>query len=201
MRTTNLKNLLAVSILLLTTVFTTFPALADVYITAALVGETNKVAIKPDSTSEPNQVRAFAFDVRPDKNANTTEVTDTNECMKDTAPEYSEWDSWGRPECWCYRKQCRGDINGTTFLGKPITLADLSFFKMPFGVPDTYLATIPNGICADLNHAAFLGKRITLADLNIFKAYFNLPDANVPCCNNDGDCVLTIDDHYNYWTN
>jgi hypothetical protein len=121
-------------------------------------------------------------------------------CLKYTAPEYAAWEFWGKPDCWCYRKQCRGDVNGSSFLGKPVSLADLSNFRMPFGVTDTYLRTIPNGICADLNHAAFLGKRITLADLNIFKAYFNLPDANVPCCDIDGDCVLTIDDNYNYWT-
>jgi len=124
-----------------------------------------------------------------------------DECMKDTAPEYAAWVSWNSPDCWCYRKQCHGDTNGALFLGKPVTTVDLSIFKLLFGKTDSELALIPNGICADLNHASFLNKRITTADLNIFKAYFNLPDADVPCCDIDGDCVLTIDDNYNYWTN
>ncbi|MHC4641403.1 MAG: hypothetical protein ACYS32_07140, partial [Planctomycetota bacterium] len=87
------------------------------------------------------------------------------------------------------------------FLGKPVSLADLTTFKLAFNQIDTVVAGITDGICADLNHAAFLGKRVTLADLNTFKAYFNLPLASVPCCDADQDCVLDSGDIYNFWTN
>jgi hypothetical protein len=124
-----------------------------------------------------------------------------SECLKDTSAEYTAWDSWGKPDCWCYKKQCKGDINGALFLGKPVTLADLNTFKLAFNLTDVDLVNVTDGICADLNHAAFLGKRVTLADLNTFKAYFNLADASVPCCDADEDCVLDAGDKYNFWTN
>jgi hypothetical protein len=104
------------------------------------------------------------------------------ECLMNTAPEYVVWEAWGKPDCWCYRKQCNGDINGTSFLGKPVTTADLNTFKAAFNVTDTVLATVTDGICADLNHGSFLGKRVTTADLNTFKQYFNVADSLVPEC-------------------
>jgi hypothetical protein len=123
-------------------------------------------------------------------------------CIKETATERADWDSWGQPPCWCYQKQCSGDINGALFLGKPVTLADLNMFKAAFNLNNTDLAQVPDGICSDLNHAAFLGKRVTLADLNIFKLYFNAANADVPCCDDNQDCVIeATDSTYNFWTN
>jgi hypothetical protein len=122
-------------------------------------------------------------------------------CLKDTHFGFNAWMNWDMPECWCYRKQCRGDINGSSFLGKPVSLADLTTFKLAFGQIDAVLATVTDGICADLNHSAFLGKRVTLSDLNTFKTYFGIAEASVPCCDADQDCVLDAGDIYNYWTN
>lgn len=191
MRATNLKSWLAVSILLLTMVCTTVPAWADVNITAAQVGDTNEVIISFDSRSEANLVRTYALDARPDNKANISEVTDTNECMMDTHPDYGDWVDWGRPPCWCYAKQCRGDTNGSLFLGKPITGADLIIFKCAFNRSDDDLRLwCPSGICADLNHTAFLGKRVTGADLIIFKTYFGLLEFQIPGCDPT---------HISYW--
>jgi hypothetical protein len=122
------------------------------------------------------------------------------DCLKETAPEYPTWDNWGKPDCWCYCRQCHGDIDCLNFLGKSVTLADLNLLKAAFNRTNAELALIPNGICADLDHDGFLGKRVTLADLNIFKTYFNLPGEDVPCCDNDQDCELEPDDKYNFWT-
>ena len=122
------------------------------------------------------------------------------DCLKETAPEYDDWVDWGRPDCWCYKKQCRGDINGTTFLGKPVTLADLNIFKAAFNQPDEVLRQNPELICADLNHESFLGKRATLADLAVFKVLFGVLDASIPCCDLNQDCVLGSEDKYNFWT-
>jgi len=104
------------------------------------------------------------------------------DCLPFSAPEYSDWVAWGKPECWCFCKQCYGDINGSSFFGKPVTLSDLIIFKSAFNISDAELALVENGICADLNHASFFGKRVTLSDLNTFKLYFNLPEADVPIC-------------------
>lgn len=116
----------------------------------------------------------------------------TPECVKDTAPFHADWVAWGMPDCWCFQKQCNGDINGSSFIGKPVTTADLNTFKLAFNVTDAVLAGVANGICADLNHAAFIGKRVTTVDLNTFKTYFNIAEASVPVCSAT---------NYNFWTN
>ncbi|MHC4642535.1 MAG: DUF7901 domain-containing protein [Planctomycetota bacterium] len=118
------------------------------------------------------------------------------DCLNRHAVGYNDWLAWGSPDCWCYQKQCRGDINGKLFLGKPVTLADLNTFKLAFNQPDPNVMAITDGICADLNHRPFLGKRVTLADLTIFKTYFNVIDALVPKC----DLVPIYSGPYNYWT-
>ena len=111
--------------------------------------------------------------------------------MKETAPEYSVWQDWGEPNCWCYARQCRGDTNGSSFFGKPVTISDLEVCKCAFNKSDAdLLRDCPNGICCDLNHASFFGKRVTLSDLNTFKLYFNLPEASVPECDKT---------NYNFW--
>ena len=51
------------------------PAWARVDISAAQVGDTNEVIISYDATGEANLVRAFAFDIQLDNDANILEVT------------------------------------------------------------------------------------------------------------------------------
>ena len=123
----------------------------------------------------------------------TTEINFTPcecQCLKYSAPFYNDWVAWGKPVCWCHERQCRGDVDGKSFLGKPVVIADLNIFKAAFNKTNEVLKMVPNGICADLNHAAFLGKRVTLADLNEFKKYFNLPLSQVPSC----DLI-----NFNFW--
>ncbi|MFA5238506.1 MAG: hypothetical protein WC476_02185 [Phycisphaerae bacterium] len=114
------------------------------------------------------------------------------ECLAAIDPSYADWVAWSKPNCWCYRKQCRGDINGTLFLGKPVTQADNNILKAAYNLTDAQLALVVNGICADLNHQSFLGKRVTQADNNILKLYYNVTDALVPEC---------PPDNINFWTN
>jgi hypothetical protein len=193
MRATNLKCLLAVSVLLLTIVCTTVPALADVYITAALFGETNMVAISPDSTSKPNLIRAFASDVRPYNNVNMTEVTDTNDCLSTSAPEYSDWVAWGKPNCWCYARQCRGNIKGFKYGPFWVAVYDLDLFKAAFNKTDAQLP--PGAVCADLNHVKHGPFRVQVLDLDIFKTYFDKIESLVPEC--DQPPIYT--GPYNFW--
>ena len=56
-------------------------------------------------------------------------------CLKCTAPEYSDWVAWGKPACWCYERQCRGDINGKkdgVAVKYYVSGADLSLFKTAY---------------------------------------------------------------------
>jgi len=114
------------------------------------------------------------------------------ECVKSTAPFYAAWVQFGKPNCWCYKKQCRGDVDGASQLGRPVSNNDLTKFKEAFNKTDAQLQAVVNGICADLDHAAQLGRRVSNNDLQTFKLYFNKADANVPICEMD---------NYNFWTN
>lgn len=119
------------------------------------------------------------------------------ECYKSTSVGYSTWTSLGKPNCWCFRRQCRGDGNGASALGKPVTAADLTNFQSGFNLTVAQLTGkvdaygVPS-ICGDYNHASALGKPVTAADLTIFQDYFNDALATVPECDS-----ATV----NFWTN
>ena len=118
-------------------------------------------------------------------------------CLSADANEYDDWVAWGKPDCWCYERQCRGDTNGEAFLGKWVSGIDLIKLTEAFNKTDAELREIEDGICADFNHDTFLGKRVTGVDLIILQAYFNESEPNVPPC--DESPVIT--GPYNFWTN
>ena len=113
--------------------------------------------------------------------------------------EYSDWVAWGRPKCWCYPRQCRGDVNGKK-LGVWVQSADLTCFKLAYGKTDAVLATVTcaggiPGVCADLNHSK-LGVRVQTVDLTLFKTYYGKLDNQVPLC----DQLPIYTGPYNFWT-
>jgi hypothetical protein len=118
------------------------------------------------------------------------------ECMSCSADEYTEWLNWDKPRCWCYQRQCRGDIDGLKILMKWVQGADLTRFRQAFLKSDADLALVPDGICADLDHKKILMKRVQGADLTIFRTYFLQPDPSVPLC----DQPPVITGPYNFWT-
>ena len=116
-------------------------------------------------------------------------------CLDVTATEYNAWVGapWNEPNCWCYSRQCRGDIDGKKILMKWVQNADLTKFRAAFLLTDAQLSAIPDGICADLDHKKILMKRVQNADLTIFREYFL--DAVVPEC----DQAPIITGPYNFW--
>jgi hypothetical protein len=152
-------------------------------------------------TMAQGKVYYWRIDERNDAGIITGDVWSfrVEECLKSTASEYADWVLWGRPSCWCYARQCRGDINGVK-TGQWVSLADFTAFKQAYLKTDAQLQLIPNGICADLNHTK-TGQRVSLADFTTFKLYYLKPDAQVPCCDLNGDCILTAADKYLFWTN
>jgi hypothetical protein len=133
-----------------------------------------------------------------------------SDCLKSTATEYAAWKIWRYPRCWCFKRQCRGDINGIKVGVNWVATADLACFKAAYLKNDAVVAAIIcsmgttgtiGGICADLNHAKVGLYRVGPVDLNIFKTYYTKGEAIVRCCDNDGDCVLQPTDKYNFWTN
>jgi hypothetical protein len=108
--------------------------------------------------------------------------------------EYSDWVAWGKPDCWCYKRQCRGDIDGILTGPFWVAIPDLNIFRNCFNVIDTLLP--PGCICADLDHIKTGPFRIAIPDLFIFRTYFNQFEALVPIC----DQPLIYTGPYNFWT-
>jgi hypothetical protein len=109
------------------------------------------------------------------------------------ASEYADWVKWGRPKCWCYPRQCRGDADGKK-IGFWVALSDLTLLRSAISKTDVQLAPVPNGICADFDHKK-VGFRVALSDLTILRAYISKVDAQVPTC----EKAPTITGPYNWW--
>ncbi|MHC4423153.1 MAG: PASTA domain-containing protein [Planctomycetota bacterium] len=110
----------------------------------------------------------------------------TADCMKASHPAYSRWVTKGKPACWCYRKNCRGDTNGTAEGPFWVDTADKSLMVSALG----QIILPPNGICCDLDRADIGPFAVGDADKTIFVQY--LGQIVVPDC--DGT-------HINYWNN
>ncbi len=123
------------------------------------------------------------------------------ECVNSAAPFYADWVAFGKPACWCYAANCKGDANGTregtSFAGyKKVYTQDLAILLAAFGVLEPPkgpgIATIPNGICADFSRTregtSFAGyKRVYTQDLAILLASFGVLEP--PKGPGIGDCT------------
>jgi hypothetical protein len=159
------------------------------------------------------------------ENGNTVDVSKTlvytpciaaqppTKCLKQTdMNEYNAWVKFTEPNCWCFKKQCRGDSDGVATFGARVASPDLNLLKRALNKTDACLATIAwsgvPGICADFDHKATFGARVASPDLTIMKKFLNQPEVNVPCCDYNApgtapDCNLRpVDDpneKYNFW--
>jgi hypothetical protein len=107
-------------------------------------------------------------------------------CMKSSHPDHATWVSLGSPECWCYARQCRGDVDGLILGPFWVSINDLAIFKACVNV-----LPMPAGCeCSDLDHQILGPFRVSINDLAIFKTYVN--QLTVPECDKT---------HINYWTN
>ncbi len=95
-------------------------------------------------------------------------------------PDYDQWVAAGKPECWCYPRQCHGDADGKTeSSGKPpvtywvgnndLTILGTSWNKNPGDLGY-------NG-CADFDHLTEGGGKVPIVrvgdnDLNILNTYW-----------------------------
>jgi hypothetical protein len=118
-------------------------------------------------------------------------------CMASGHPDYAEWQNVCEPNCWCYPRQCHGDMDCAQEYGTYwVLLNDLNDFKDCFGL--TGIGCGHECLCADFAHDTEYGTyRVLLNDLNIFKTYFG--STSVPCCDADQDCDPTNDSYFNCW--
>ena len=111
----------------------------------------------------PEEIAAYSKDL-------AFELWTPTECMKPTHPDYATWFGYGKPDCWCYKNQHAGDINGKSLYGYyPVSNEDLAIFVVAFMDP-------AGDICADLNHKALYGYYpVSNEDLTIFVPNFMNP--------------------------
>ena len=135
----------------------------------------------------------------------TTNLDDAGLCVAVTegvqdaispnAPFYNDWVAFGKPACWAYKYNCRGDADGKA-QGNPlfgyarvstddlnILLASWDVREAPKGpgIASVEVNGVP-GICADFNHAAqgnplFGYARVSTDDLNILLASWDVREA------------------------
>lgn len=129
------------------------------------------------------------------------------ECVKATAPIYAAWVAFGKPDCWCYARNCRGDADGksqgSAILGFSYVFSnDLNVVIAGWNVKEPPkgpgILSITNGICGDFARdqqgSAILGyARVFSNDLNILIANWNIKEA--PKGPGIADCSDT--GHYN----
>lgn len=128
------------------------------------------------------------------------------ECLKNTiGAEYTKWEYYDKPDCWCYKKNCSGDADGAKTFLKPVMISDLNIWKGAYNQSKTVVkALVVNGfpgICADFDRADTFLKPVMISDLNIWKDYYNDSDGTVPYCDSNADGVLESGDKFNFWTN
>ncbi len=90
------------------------------------------------------------------------------ECFPSTHPDYANWVTVGKPDCWCCPTQCNGDTNCDGVVDD----GDLLPIQPLIGVVYPDPSYNP---CFDLDH----NLRINLADLNIMNDWYNqIPPSN-----------------------
>ncbi len=118
-------------------------------------------------------------------------TANATECLASTDPGYTYWSTIaGKPDCWCYRRQCRGDATGTPQGPYWVGSFDFKIMKLTYGKME---AQIPaGGRCADFSHTNQGPYRCGSFDYTILKLYYNKMPPQVPEC---------PDTHINEWKN
>jgi hypothetical protein len=131
------------------------------------------------------------------------------DCVKSTAFFYNDWLKFGRPSCWCYPRNCRGDADGLKmgsvmpgfwYVGTNDLLILISAWQIK--EPPKGPGIWGNAICADFDRKEegniIVGFwRIGPGDLNILIKYWQIKEpprgTGVPDCMDTG--------HYNFFVN
>lgn len=127
-------------------------------------------------------------------------VTAAPDCFPSTDAAYDDWVAYGKPDCWCYARQCYGDADGkkqgSAYAGyEYVGTDDLAILINAWKIkePDKGPGLSGNQICADFDHAkqgsAYAGyERVGTNDLAVLIDSWKVkePDKGpgVP-----GDCV------------
>jgi hypothetical protein len=103
---------------------------------------------------------------------------------KVTAAMFTDWQTFGEPECWCYANQCYGDADGQQefesgwFFVGPGDVASLAgAWKVREAPKGPGILSVPGGICADFDHQQEFESgwfRVGPGDVGILAAYWKV---------------------------
>ncbi|MCK5175728.1 MAG: BACON domain-containing protein, partial [Planctomycetes bacterium] len=155
-------------------------------------GEQDEVVLSVDATGlteDRYNCQLTVSDPNAENSPQTVSVTFARDCMAETHWDYDDWTVFGKPDCWCYEYQCRGDIDGKAQFGGTVRVFsdDLAIFLPVYGAPGV---TSPPGICADIDRSSNFGGmvRVFSDDLYCFLPNYGKPNI-APCYAMD----------FNYW--
>ena len=133
------------------------------------------------------------------------------DCVKTTAPFYQEWlgsagsarplATWTKPDCWCYERNCRGDVDNCKEAWNSywVYSIDYDLLKAAYGLLDNLV--VGSYICANFDHLweAWDSYAVYDLDFDIVKQYYGLLEGNVPTCPLNWDGLSNPDaDDYNF---
>jgi len=159
------------------------------------------------ATVSANPARGGVVMENPDESAGSNlpfSFPAAQDCLKSTASEYNAWNSWGKPDCWCYTHQCKGDADNTRTGQAWVATSDLNLFRTAYNKNYTVLTQLMGSfggkpICSDFDHTNTGVIRVATSDLNIFRTSYNKNQTLVRCCDADNNCTLAAGDKWNSW--
>jgi beta-lactam-binding protein with PASTA domain len=104
---------------------------------------------------------------------------------------YANWVTNGKPVCWAYPRQCRGDADGKKSGQNWVATSDLTILKGAI----TKNPLPAGGTCADFDHKKSGQNWVATADLTIIQRYITKAESLVPLCGN----VVNSSGDPNYW--
>lgn len=122
------------------------------------------------------------------------------DCMAATNPAYDDWVYWNKPDCWCYPRQCRGDIDGLKQGPFWVSTNDIIIFRTAVNTLEFQIPA--GGICADIDHMKQGPFWVSTNDMVIFRLYVNKLETSVPVCSGPGsgnDEDPLPNSEYNFW--
>jgi hypothetical protein len=110
---------------------------------------------------------------------------------------YVNWVNRGRPACWAYPRQCRGDADGRKAGLYWCGENDLTILRAAINKAESALP--PVGICADFDHQKAGLYWVGQNDLARFRACISRLESAVPPCGNTNPNMPPPDPNYLYW--
>jgi len=125
-----------------------------------------------------------------------------DECFPSSNPKYADWVAFGKPDCWCYARQCHGDadglkqgsvVTGYMYVSTNDLIALAAAWQIKEPPKGLGIVSLPGGICSDFDHgqqgSVVTGyMRVSTNDLIILANNWQIKEApkgpGIP-----GDCV------------